>query len=87
MFAKELITAYPQAKVILNKRPIEPWYQSLISSVAAIQDSWLVWLLMNMDYQTRYDMLASNLHFGTSPLIWMIKYYSPRVDQNQRPRL
>jgi len=35
-FAPELIAAYPEAKVILNYRDVEPWYQSIQSTVAPL---------------------------------------------------
>lgn len=39
-FAKELVAAYPEAKVILNARDVDAWYKSNMSSMVPIGRSW-----------------------------------------------
>ncbi|KXL41455.1 hypothetical protein M433DRAFT_353308 [Acidomyces richmondensis BFW] len=38
-FAEELIKAYPEAKVILNLRPVDSWYRSFNETVMSLLDS------------------------------------------------
>lgn len=49
MFATELIEAYPDAKVILNQRPVDDWYRSLLNSLEAIKQTWLSWVVVRLD--------------------------------------
>ena len=45
VFAAEMIAAYPEAKVVLNRRPdLDAWHQSAITNVAGIAKSWHVYL-------------------------------------------
>lgn len=49
----ELIEAYPEAKVILNQRPFDFWYKSTLNTANALRESWLYWILMNLDSEAR----------------------------------
>nr|ADN06237.1 hypothetical protein [Passalora arachidicola] len=49
----ELIEAYPEAKVILNQRPFDVWYKSTLNTANALRESWLYWVLMNLDSEAR----------------------------------
>lgn len=45
ILARELIEAYPDAKVILNTRKdLDAWYQSHLKTVGVLGDSWSEWL-------------------------------------------
>ncbi|PYH92294.1 hypothetical protein BO71DRAFT_451506 [Aspergillus ellipticus CBS 707.79] len=46
LFAAELITAYPEAKVILNtRRDLDAWHASIMKTVVGeIEDSWFRWV-------------------------------------------
>lgn len=44
VFARELLTAYPDAKVIINTRAdVDKWYESMEQTFCAIQDDWNNW--------------------------------------------
>ncbi|OTA76792.1 hypothetical protein M434DRAFT_38785 [Hypoxylon sp. CO27-5] len=46
LLAADLITAYPEAKVILNYRnDIEAWHHSVEQIIARANSSWMLWLL------------------------------------------
>ena len=46
MFGSELLRAYPDAKVILNRRSdVKQWKESFRSTTYAAEQSWLMWLL------------------------------------------
>ncbi|KAJ4290830.1 hypothetical protein N0V90_010025 [Kalmusia sp. IMI 367209] len=50
-FATELITAYPNAKVILNtRRNIDEWHASVMSNIVAVNEDWFKWLLCTPHY-------------------------------------
>jgi hypothetical protein len=40
-FPEEFIVVYPHAKVILTSRPIDGWYNSVLSSIEKYRESWL----------------------------------------------
>ena len=45
VFAAEIIAAYPEAKVILNRRrDLDAWHKSVIASQAVSGESWSLWL-------------------------------------------
>ncbi|KAI0138173.1 hypothetical protein F4776DRAFT_620990 [Hypoxylon sp. NC0597] len=45
-FASDLVTAYPEAKVILNyRRDTEAWHHSMEQTIARRNNSWTLWLL------------------------------------------
>lgn len=52
-FPVELAEAYPEAKIILNQRPVELWYKSTMNTANALIESWVYWVLMNMDSESR----------------------------------
>ena len=88
MFAEELMDAYPDARVILNQRPIDAWYESIVNSVQRIQESWVMWFLMNLDHQTRYARQAVHSgFFQTGELIYVSQDHTSLLDQDQRPCL
>lgn len=37
IFAEELIAAFPEAKVILNNRPVDDWYRSVVRTIGRAQ--------------------------------------------------
>ncbi len=53
MFATELIHAYPDAKIILNMRPREEWYRSIVKSVDAKMRSRTGWIMSKFDSEMR----------------------------------
>lgn len=45
-FAKELIAAYPDAKVVLNsRRDLDAWHASVLSNIVGVNEDWFKWLL------------------------------------------
>lgn len=45
VFAREMIEAYPEAKVILNTRDLDTWHHSATENLAgATSDSWIVYM-------------------------------------------
>jgi len=43
-FAPELITAYPEAKVILNiRQDVDAWHRSVMETLIPLQESWKFW--------------------------------------------
>lgn len=49
VFATEMITAYPDAKVILNGRSdLDAWHASAVKNLARIKESWLLYTLSNL---------------------------------------
>ena len=48
-FVPELLAAYPEARVILNTRPVQAWYASCLSTIHAVQTSPLTALLAYTD--------------------------------------
>lgn len=45
VFAAEMIAAYPEARVVLNRRPdLDAWHRSAIVNVAGIAENWQVYL-------------------------------------------
>lgn len=49
-FAEELIHAYPEAKVIINRRQdLDAWYKSIMATLGQMEESWLVWFLSFFD--------------------------------------
>lgn len=45
VFAREMIEAYPEAKVILNTRDLEKWHRSAIDNLAgSVNDSWVIYI-------------------------------------------
>jgi hypothetical protein len=53
MFPTELIEAYPEAKVILNLRPRDEWYRSIVNSVDAKMRNWSSWIMCKFDPELR----------------------------------
>ena len=53
MFSTELIDAYPEAKVILNLRPRDEWYRSIVNAVDAKMKSRLAWFMCKFDTELR----------------------------------
>ena len=49
MFATELVQAYPEVKVILNQRPVDDWYRSLLSSMDAMKESSVSRIIVRLD--------------------------------------
>lgn len=49
MFATELMEAYPEARVILNQRPVDDWYRSLLHSVDAMKATWVSGMITRLD--------------------------------------
>ena len=49
MFPLELISAYPTAKVILNLRPRDEWYRSIVNSVDAKMRNWSSYIMCKFD--------------------------------------
>lgn len=49
MFAPDLIRLYPEAKVILNRRPTSTWYASWSKNILPLKESWPLWLLSHFD--------------------------------------
>jgi hypothetical protein len=47
LFAPELLAAYPEAKVILTSRDIDPWFKSVLHSIEKARRSWLL-TVMNL---------------------------------------
>lgn len=46
LLAEELIAAYPDAKIILNSRPVDRWVNSIDSSVGAVL-AWWSWPVLS----------------------------------------
>lgn len=63
-FAHELLAAYPDAKVILNRRrDVEAWKRSFAGSVQPLLESWRYWLHSWFDAELFWGMgLSINLH-------------------------
>lgn len=46
VFAREMIEAYPEAKILLNvRRDLEKWHESAISTLVEVNESWLFWFM------------------------------------------
>lgn len=61
MFTTELIDAYPDAKVILNLRPRDEWYRSIVNSVDAKMRSWKGALMCQFDAEMRCNSVRANV--------------------------
>ncbi|KAF2095094.1 hypothetical protein NA57DRAFT_68099 [Rhizodiscina lignyota] len=45
VIAREVIMAYPEAKVIMNRRrDLDAWHKSMYAVFGAAEDSWLLWI-------------------------------------------
>ncbi|CAI7666616.1 unnamed protein product [Penicillium pancosmium] len=45
VFARELIRAYPDAKVILNiRRDLKAWHKSVMNTIVPMERSWVFWI-------------------------------------------
>lgn len=48
-FAAEMIAAYPDAKVVLNRRKdIDAWYRSAVKHIAYVEESWPLYLVTGL---------------------------------------
>lgn len=67
IFASELIKAYPEAKVILNHRDVEPWYESITALILPqARGFWyhvLPWFQADMYWAVQYTVHCFNMHF------------------------
>lgn len=50
VFAEELIRAYPEAKVVLTLRDVDPWYESTLKTMNALYEHPLVPWLIRLDW-------------------------------------
>lgn len=72
-FAEELITAYPEAKIILTTRSAESWHKSMLSTIHALQSSYINrFLLLFADERTRklshlVDLIIKYYFHGSIP--------------------
>lgn len=60
MFALEMTEAYPEAKVILNRREIGPWYRSIVNTFGVTMTGF------------KYNVLP----YFSSQLYWRKRYYN-----------
>ena len=57
LFSRELMEAYPDAKVILNvRKDLDAWYQSFDATVGQLSGNWVLWLA----------------HWFSSELFWIV---------------
>ena len=67
-FAMDLIRAYPEAKVILNKREFNAWHKSVVVNLDQILKSWFFAIFMRLEqglldiYRIFFNMY--NIHFA-----------------------
>ncbi|KAL4786910.1 hypothetical protein BJX76DRAFT_64137 [Aspergillus varians] len=67
IFASELIRAYPEAKVILNHRDVDSWYESITALILPhARGFWyhvLPWFQADMYWAVQYTIHCFNMHF------------------------
>ncbi|KAL4931398.1 sulfotransferase family protein [Aspergillus undulatus] len=67
IFATELIDAYPEAKVILNHRDVDTWYESITALILPhARGFWyhvLPWFQADMYWAVQYTVHCFNMHF------------------------
>ncbi|KAL4936043.1 hypothetical protein BDV06DRAFT_205770 [Aspergillus oleicola] len=67
IFATELIEAYPEAKVILNHRDVDSWYESITALILPhARGFWyhvLPWFQADMYWAVQYTIHCFNMHF------------------------
>lgn len=67
IFASELIKAYPEAKVILNHRDVDAWYESITALILPhARGFWyhvLPWFQADMYWAVQYTVHCFNMHF------------------------
>ncbi|BCS21630.1 sulfotransferase family protein [Aspergillus puulaauensis] len=67
IFASELIKAYPEAKVILNHRDVDSWYESITALILPhARGFWyhvLPWFQPDMYWAVQYTVHCFNMHF------------------------
>jgi hypothetical protein len=52
LFTKELMDAYPEAKVILNyRKDLDKWHNSLAATFGAMESSWSEWFLSHFCFE------------------------------------
>lgn len=65
IFAEELLSFYPNAKVILNRRQdMDAWHRSLNEAAETLMGSWGVWVLSWFDTQLRWWYESAALWLG-----------------------
>ena len=62
-FAKELIEAFPEAKVILTTRSTEAWHNSMMQTVWALYHDRIRWIAAKLDGPTSRRRRMSDLFF------------------------
>ncbi len=62
-FAKELVEAYPNAKVILTTRTPESWHSSMMQTIWAVYHDRLRWIAAKLDGPTSRHRRMSDLLF------------------------
>ncbi|KAI9368051.1 hypothetical protein BJX61DRAFT_525687 [Aspergillus egyptiacus] len=67
IFAADLIKAYPEAKVILNHRNVDSWYESITALILPhARGFWyhvLPWFQADMYWAVQYTIHCFNMHF------------------------
>lgn len=70
LFARELIQAYPEAKVILNRRDVDSWHRSMCTVMTPLSTGLvyhvLPWFNADLYWERRYiDECLSTFFYGS----------------------